>query len=635
MRRLAGVLIALGLCAGAALSLAGGAVTPTTPRQGLMGGAVFRDLGEPAPAELARIQARARAFDRAHPTRAAATPKSFPFYPQAGQLWQDLFTNNFVDLDPSSGILDWDCSAYTYDGHNGHDTDLRSFSEKRIGVPVFAALDGTVVDTHDGEPDENVTARGQPANYVAIDHGGGHVTVYFHLKKGSVAVSNGQAVAAGQQIGETASSGNSTWAHLHFGTSVDGTVYDPSAGPCGGGYPPGSGQSKWVHQVAIRRDTYLRGFDFSAADYDGARGDPWDEAVRTSAFPKGVQRWVYFRVEFGNIPPNTTWKVTFRKPNGSPAPGFPATGSFGNAELWRDGWLWYVWILDLTNNGTWHMQLEFNDVQEIDAPFEVSNSGVEVNDPPSPITLAFDPPAPSVSDAVFCNVQGRLDVRDPDYDLVRYHYRWLVDNTVVRELDSAALSDAIARGVAPEGSTVKCEVTPNDGTVDGATASASVVVQAGAPTIDSFAPTSGITGSKFTVTGTNLADTTKATLNGKNARFSVLSPTKVRVTVPNGATTGKVGVETPNGSATSSDDFTVTLSITKLQPRTGPVGTPVTLTGVGFTGVTAVKFNGVTASFTIVSDTKITTTVPAGATTGPVTATGSLGTVQGPKFTVT
>jgi hypothetical protein len=58
----------------------------------------------------------------------------------------------------------------------------------------------------------------------------------------------------------------------------------------------------------------------------------------------------------------------------------------------------------------------------------------------------------------------------------------------------------------------------------------------------------------------------------------------------------------------------------------------VTITGVGFQSpdVSAVEFfNGVPATFTVVSDTSITTTVPIGATDGPIT----LFTTQAPNGT--
>ena len=60
-----------------------------------------------------------------------------------------------------------------------------------------------------------------------------------------------------------------------------------------------------------------------------------------------------------------------------------------------------------------------------------------------------------------------------------------------------------------------------------------------------------------------------------------------------------------------------------------PLGTGVTITG--FTGATAVSFNGVAAAFTVDASGTITTTVPAGATTGPITIT----TPGGPLVTTT
>jgi uncharacterized protein (TIGR03437 family) len=49
--------------------------------------------------------------------------------------------------------------------------------------------------------------------------------------------------------------------------------------------------------------------------------------------------------------------------------------------------------------------------------------------------------------------------------------------------------------------------------------------------------------------------------------------------------------------------------------------------GQGFKGTTSVLFNGVSASFKIVSNTLITATIPAGATSGFVTVTTPSGTL--------
>jgi hypothetical protein len=52
-------------------------------------------------------------------------------------------------------------------------------------------------------------------------------------------------------------------------------------------------------------------------------------------------------------------------------------------------------------------------------------------------------------------------------------------------------------------------------------------------------------------------------------------------------------------------------------------GASVTITGLGFTSVTAVNFNGIAASYTFISDTEITAIVPPTATTGTISVIGS------------
>ena len=57
-------------------------------------------------------------------------------------------------------------------------------------------------------------------------------------------------------------------------------------------------------------------------------------------------------------------------------------------------------------------------------------------------------------------------------------------------------------------------------------------------------------------------------------------------------------------------------AVTAFSPTSDPVGKSVTITGRHLAGATAVWFNGVLATFTVVSDMKITAKVPKGALTG-------------------
>jgi len=149
------------------------------------------------------------------------------------------------------------------------------------------------------------------------------------------------------------------------------------------------------------------------------------------------------------------------------------------------------------------------------------------------------------------------------------------------------------------------------------------------PTVTSFDPTSGGPSTSVVITGTNFTGATSVTFGGVSAKFKLNSATQITGTVPAAAVTGPVAVTTPKGTATSAASFTVipVPEIASFSPEKGTVGTSVVLTGTAFTGATAVAFNGTAAtSFTVDSDAQITATVPAGASTGPISVTTAGGT---------
>jgi len=404
--------------------------------------------------------------------RIVGGPRKYPFYPLGGTLYSDLFTNNFNDLDPTSGILDWDCTDFTYDGHDATDVDLRTFGEQVIGVPIFAALDGTVIATHDGEDDMHTSCFG-PANYVIIDHGGGRYCYYLHMRRNSVAVIAGQPVHAGQPLGMVASSGCSTGPHLHFASYDNSTSIEPYRGSCQ------PNPSQWLNQTPIFRTMYLRDFNITNVLIENYPGLPVD-MPRTGTFVSGPQN-VSFWINLMNMPASSRWRIRYRRPNATIAFDSGTVG-FGGNPFYRWSWWWWRYGVNLNTVGTWNILLDINGLTIITAPFTVvATAGEIVNRPPNAINATFDTNHPRVEDAIFCRVQTSLTLDDPDYDIVRYRYVWKVNNVEVRNVATAGYADAIPRYGVCTGDLVECAVTPMDAVASGPTVTPSMIVAPVAP----------------------------------------------------------------------------------------------------------------------------------------------------------
>lgn len=98
------------------------------------------------------------------------------------------------------------------------------------------------------------------------------------------------------------------------------------------------------------------------------------------------------------------------------------------------------------------------------------------------------------------------------------------------------------------------------------------------------------------------------------------------------------GGTTAGGTSNNGTLFSFSNSLSPLVetvPVMGPVGDHVIILGNNLTGSTSVTFNGVAAAFTVESDTYISATVPAGATTGTVSVVIPSGTLNSnPRFVV-
>ena len=420
-----------------------------------------------SPAQIARIEAAIAAHQKRQAAAARTelddAPFLFSFYPQAGFPGKDLFIGNFTDQDPVLGLIrDWDCSDYTYDGHQGHDSAIRTFREQAIGVPVFAVRDGVVVDAHDGEEDMNTEWRNDAkANYVVIDHGGGYIALYFHFKLGSVAVAPGQQVTAGTQLGLTGSSGISTGPHLHFETRRNGRWIEPSAGPCR------SGDSLWESQPPVARDFYVADFLLSPGRLSIPDNDTFllDEAVRKGTFAKGFQTFSA-RLDLRNLPARSPYSIAIVNPRGKVA--LELSGVSGNAGplAFALGLFWFDVNLDVP--GKWRVRSDFNGERALDVPFTVVATAKQAkNRPPNKVTARLSPKSPVEGQVMVCEVQTSLVAEDPDFDVVRYRYEWRINGRVARSVTSAALTDVLRAGAARAKDKVTCTVTPSDGQRNG------------------------------------------------------------------------------------------------------------------------------------------------------------------------
>jgi hypothetical protein len=157
-------------------------------------------------------------------------------------------------------------------------------------------------------------------------------------------------------------------------------------------------------------------------------------------------------------------------------------------------------------------------------------------------------------------------------------------------------------------------------------------ILAARPSITGFDPAAAPVGATVRILGSNLVAATNVLFNGTTATFTTNAG--LQAVVPVGATTGNVTVKTPAGDAVSTDSFTVIpMQITGFDPPEGTVGTTVSISGNNLINVTAVMFNGTTATFTTTAG--LQAVVPAGATTGPITVRTSAGeTTSSSAFTV-
>jgi hypothetical protein len=107
----------------------------------------------------------------------------------------------------------------TYRTINGHT------KSRHMGLDVRGKRGDSILASNDGR-----VAVARPCFYsgntVALDHGNGVVTLYFHMTR--MAVKAGQLVKRGQLLGTVGDTGRVTGPHLHWGVKFSSVYVDPA-----------------------------------------------------------------------------------------------------------------------------------------------------------------------------------------------------------------------------------------------------------------------------------------------------------------------------------------------------------------------------------------------------------------------
>lgn len=202
---------------------------------------------------------------------------------------------NYFDADPTEAAAEYTGGFRTYNGHGGVDFAIRDVAAMEQGVPVLASAPGVVRALRDGMQDVNVREIGRAAvedrecgNGVLVTHADGWSTQYCHLRKASIRVKKGQAMAAGDVLGLVGQSGLAEFPHVHLTVrNPQGEKVDPFTTP-GRGDP--AAPTLWSSDVAAKlayrpTDIFALGFRDSVPDGAGVKLGLIGETAVTRSSP--------------------------------------------------------------------------------------------------------------------------------------------------------------------------------------------------------------------------------------------------------------------------------------------------------------------------------------------------------------
>ena len=393
------------------------------------------------------------------------------------------------------------------------------------------------------------------------------------------------------------------------------------------------GGTTWTSETAPTATDYLYGVYFSDAEHGWAvgygiiattdGGATWTQQstgpgynLNGVAFSDALHGWAVG--DNGTIMATTDGGATWTTQNSSPSQRFVGVACSDAQHAWAvgDNTVSEGGLAIATTDGgaTWGAN-QYGGPALYGVAFVNSNDGWVSGESgtiegttdggvPAPALSSFNPGRGLPGTAVTLSGDGFTGATAVKFNGVAATFTVNSDSQITTSVPAGATSGPIS-------------ITVADGSVVASSSSFTVLAP---PTISSFAPASAAVGSTVTVKGTGFMGgiDMQVSFGGTAATFTFESPTLFTTVVPAGATNGPIKVTTAGGTVTSATSFTVVPTFTGFSPTIGSAGMNVVLSGTGLTGTDAVSFNGTPASFTVVGPNEIFATVPAGATSGPI-----------------
>lgn len=277
---------------------------------------------------------------------------------------------NYWDLSSGGAQTDWRCNSRTYDGHNGTDIALWPFwwrMKDNFNVLAVAAAPGIVIDVVENNVDTRCVQSSFTANRVAVLHSDSTISYYLHLKQNGVIVSDSDVVEEGQALAYIASSGRSTYPHLHFQVEdKDGNDIEPFKNTGSPDCNSTTTDTWWKSQKPYWEPQINRVATHSARPTlwgpDDNDADYWCQQHESPSLKNNFSGSdsIYFYLYFHDLQTNDDWDITVTQPNG--VDWFSSSGnhSGGNAAF-----NYYSYARRLPSNalsGTWRVLVSYRNV---------------------------------------------------------------------------------------------------------------------------------------------------------------------------------------------------------------------------------------------------------------------------------